>query len=326
MVYYHPTLPYGTMLFEDNDEESEVDEAIREGTSGEEAIVYNYRGVDKRLVVRTLENGMRLTVSIDAAEVYADRNMLIRRLAIASILIIVLSAVLSLFVIRRSLKPLNDLAASARKVADGDLDVQILSSDTAELSDLISSYQRTVAHLKEQMAFINELARHDGLTGLLNKSSEERALRLLDRDIEGGTARFSLAVFDVNNLKDMNDTYGHESGDLYLKSAANAIREAFKGYSTFRIGGDEFAAFVQVTSDSDEKAEDVMNRCVARLDEIMESTNEKAEQAWERVELACGTAAFDPNTDTSASQVLARADEHMYANKRQMKRENHSEH
>lgn len=58
---------------------------------------------------------------------------------------------------------------------------------------------------------------------------------------------FAIAVFDLNNLKDINDRLGHEVGDQYIKNACRVICDSFKHSPVFRVGGDEFAVFLENT-------------------------------------------------------------------------------
>lgn len=105
----------------------------------------------------------------------------------------------------------------------------------------------------QQQAFV------DALTGLLNRRALERDLRR-----EAGRAarhhrRFSLMVIDLDGLKKVNDTQGHLAGDAYLKSMAQALRNALRiGDSAYRIGGDEFVVLLPETDEG--RAEAVAHR------------------------------------------------------------------
>jgi len=96
----------------------------------------------------------------------------------------------------------------------------------------------------QQQAFV------DALTGLLNRRALERDLRR-----EAGRAarhhrRFSLMVIDLDGLKRVNDSEGHAAGDAYLKSLAQALRNALRiGDTAYRIGGDEFVVLLPETDE-----------------------------------------------------------------------------
>ena len=125
---------------------------------------------------------------------------------------------------------------------------------------------------------------------------------------------FAVGVFDCDNLKGINDRYGHEKGDEYLKAASRLICSVFKYSPVFRIGGDEFAAIL--------RNEDFLNR-IALADEFYRESdkiNAAAHNEWERVHTSMGIVTFDPLIDRAVSDTLRRADKVMYENKRGGKR------
>jgi diguanylate cyclase (GGDEF)-like protein len=79
-----------------------------------------------------------------------------------------------------------------------------------------------------------------------NKRSYVDALDELAKDIEQGIAKFGIAVVDLNYLKMYNDTYGHEKGDIAIRTVCNLTCETFKHSPVFRYGGDEFAVILQI--------------------------------------------------------------------------------
>ncbi|HNR04535.1 MAG TPA: sensor domain-containing diguanylate cyclase [Bacillota bacterium] len=86
------------------------------------------------------------------------------------------------------------------------------------------------------------LSRHDSLTGIYNRCYFEELLMHIMQTSKASASVFSLAMLDINNLKYINDTYGHEAGDLMLKKFAQCVNEIITGDDIFaRYGGDEFA-------------------------------------------------------------------------------------
>jgi len=120
-------------------------------------------------------------------------------------------------------------------------------------------------------------------------------------------------MFDCNWLKNINDAYGHERGDVYLKTASKYICRIFAHSPVFRLGGDEFAVLLQ--------GDDYMNResLLQRFDSTADEVNAEVSNPWEKISMARGIAVFLPDTDVEVGQVLRRADEQMYENKREMK-------
>ena len=171
------------------------------------------------------------------------------------------------------------------------------SSDYMELFRDMGDYSKTLKHEKE----------HDGLTGLYNKG---KFLALKDTLFRN---QKSLAVFnmDVNNLKYLNDNFGHEAGDkLILKAAESLKRIERRNVLPFRVGGDEF--LVVAMHMSREEAQQLRARWEAGLQEINEPDD------GIRCVVACGMAYGEEGYELEA--LLAEADERMYEDKMAKKR------
>lgn len=166
----------------------------------------------------------------------------------------------------------------------------------------------------QPIARIEKDAYHDALTGLKNKTAYLTLERELDADIQAGGAAFGIIMVDVNFLKRVNDTYGHERGDAYLQSAVGLICEVFGQERAFRVGGDEFVVVLRGAELSD--AEGMVRRF---KDEVRRYAGDPALEEWERVSAAVGAATYDKARDTSAQDVYKRADQEMYENKVAMK-------
>ena len=111
----------------------------------------------------------------------------------------------------------------------------------------------------------------------------------------------------------INDGYGHEKGDLYLKATCTTICQVFAHSPVFRIGGDEFAAVLQ-HGDYEKRHE-----LLELFDERCMDLHAMAENPWEKANVARGMAEYDPEKDQSAADVVRRADQLMYAHKRSQK-------
>ena len=159
-------------------------------------------------------------------------------------------------------------------------------------------------------------AYRDTLTGFLNRTAYFRYAQQLDEQIGAGTAAFSLLMVDVNFLKKVNDTYGHEKGNSYLKNAADLISSVFGIEHLYRIGGDEFVAVLEGNAQSG--AEERMRTF---REEVRKKQEDETLQPWEKVSAAIGIAVYDKEKDQSSDDVLKRADQAMYAAKVAMKAE-----
>jgi len=149
----------------------------------------------------------------------------------------------------------------------------------------------------------------DGLTGVKNKLAYLEALADLETALESGElTEYGVVVFDVNELKTINDTLGHEAGDEAIKSGCSIICHQFDHSPVFRIGGDEFVAIL--------KGADYANR-----EALITSFRKKISENQKNgdVVVASGLAVYDASTDSSYNDVFKRADEFMYEQKRALK-------
>ena len=117
-----------------------------------------------------------------------------------------------------------------------------------EVGTLAESFQQTVEHLQKYISYINGLAYRDALTGVKNKTAYQDTESRFEEEMRQGKPEFAVVVLDINGLKKVNDTYGHDFGDMLIISACRLICKTFQHSPVYRIGGDEFAAFVPVPS------------------------------------------------------------------------------
>ncbi len=151
----------------------------------------------------------------------------------------------------------------------------------------------------------------DSLTSVRNKGAYTDYIRKLQEGIDsGGQTEFAIGIFDCNDLKYINDRFGHEKGDIYLKSACSLICRVFDHSPVFRIGGDEFAVVLQ--NNDYENREQLM----AAFEDKRREICTEAPNKWEEVHIAAGIAVYDPQLDRSVSETASRADHMMYENKR----------
>ncbi len=149
-----------------------------------------------------------------------------------------------------------------------------------------------------------ELAKKDLHTGLLNRNAYYAWFE--DRT---DFRNCGCIMFDLNDLKKCNDTYGHEAGDEYIKSAASIINFVYsKVGKIFRIGGDEFCVIIE---DAASLNIDVFTQ---RFDTLVDDHNANG-SLMNTLKLAYGFAIFDSNLDSDFSDTLKRADKKMYEHK-----------
>ena len=94
--------------------------------------------------------------------------------------------------------------------------------------------------LDNYLSFVREKANTDALTLVGNTTSYTERLKGIEEKITDKSADFSITIFDINDLKGINDYYGHQYGDLIIKAAADSLSSVFGIEDVYRIGGDEF--------------------------------------------------------------------------------------
>ena len=118
-----------------------------------------------------------------------------------------------------------------------------------------------------------------------------------------------MAVFDLNGLKLINDTQGHEAGDACIVEASRFICRQVRHSPVFRIGGDEFVAILE-------------NRDYENREQLLAGFNRQTEEnlrEGREVVIACGLADYEPGADVGFHDVFSKADGQMYDRKRALK-------
>lgn len=171
----------------------------------------------------------------------------------------------------------------------------------AAVADQIAvALDRARQHTKE--------ARTDYLTGLANRPEFERAIDRAVASADRHKRRLALMMIDLDNLKEINDTYGHHVGDEAIRVLANELQRAVRATDTCgRLGGDEFGVAMP---DADEReAREVGQRVRQSLEDL-----NRTEKLPVPVEFSIGITAWRTGMDWQAMYQLA--DKHLYIDKR----------
>lgn len=139
--------------------------------------------------------------------------------------------------------PRADRAAAAAAMKCGAQDYVEVGDPSGELLARSILYAIERVHASEQLSF---LARHDSLTGLANRTAFRdritQALARSDRDQRAG----ALLMVDLDSFKTVNDTLGHDVGDLLLRHVGDQLRKFVRPYDVVaRLGGDEFGVLLE---------------------------------------------------------------------------------
>ena len=311
-VLHHPDLEKGTDLTEAGEGLSRLAYQIvhLKGGEGTDIVTYERAGIEHKACAAKLVSGSSLMLEVETAEVMRPVLSLLQTVVMAGVIIAI---VVSVFVVKNSqiiTRRLNQLVEVAGQVAKGNLDVELPEAGDDEVGILARSLDVTISNLRDYIEGMSDKAFKDDLTRVGNKAAYSQETVRLSRKLRDGE-QFGVLVLDVNNLKTINDTYGHVQGDEYLQASCALVCHIFDHSPVFRIGGDEFVVVLE--GEDFEHREELLAQLDARM---LESTSQ--EDPWRRISIAKGLAVTRP-ADTSFEQVFERADVAMYENKRLMK-------
>lgn len=192
-------------------------------------------------------------------------------------------------------------------------DYNYMWSYVSRLSTILQLYRQRLA-----MNYLNgklvEYSNTDPLTHVKNRGAYKEVEEKINGIIKSVPGyNFGIVMFDVNNLKKVNDELGHEAGDKYIVGASAFLCEIFSAGRVYRIGGDEFVCVLK------DKELEEFDMLFEELKDKMAELQAQDIPLYKKYSIAAGMAVYDPKVDKLVSDVLKRADREMYANKIAMK-------
>ena len=286
LVVYHPTLPNG-LTFKPEDDQVKISVP--------------------------LNNGMTLVTVAPVLEINAERNKHLKQSIIFILILLSFTTAITIFFARSITKPLKKLTTEAKKMITGDMNAEFNIKQNDEIGELAKSFAAAKFHISQHMKQMQGLAFLDSLTGVRNKMAYDNYIAELKSRIENGEIKsYGIAILDTNNLKEINDTYGHENGNAYLVNSCKLICQIFAHSPVFRIGGDEFLVIL-LDEDLDNHHD-----LLKQLKESMDLTK-KASFPWKQISIACGIGIATYAKATTIADTFNKADSDMYKNKRAIK-------
>ncbi len=310
-IICHPRMSMDELIAENK-------QKVPEGLLSDSTYIrYTHNNVEKQAVWLPLINGMRLNVTAPMSEINAHRRRLTEELIIVSLILLIIFIILTMRFSKHITDPLLKLTEAAKQIEGGNYDFELDYNGNDEVGILTGAFNHLTGYMKIYIRDLNDLAYSDPLTSVHNKGAFDIYMRdLQDQiNISGWSQEFAIAVFDCNDLKPINDEYGHKFGDMYLKNTVSIICRVFSHSPVFRTGGDEFAVIMQ--NEDYRNRDELEQLLIKRTEEISQRTG----KAWEKISVAVGIAVYDPKTDRLAEDVMRRADALMYENKRRQKSE-----
>ncbi|MBQ7516256.1 MAG: diguanylate cyclase [Schwartzia sp.] len=305
-LFYHPRTDV-TQLTED------TQPSVPDGILSKQTFTqYTFEGVKKQAAWLPLSNGMRLNVAVPITETEGDWQSLIGNILIVAFGVLVAASAFTMYYTKRITKPLEELTEAAELVDKGHYNIALGYDGDDEVGRLTNTFKRLTGHVKEHISNLNRRAYVDALTSVRNKWAYASFIDDLQTtlDSDDGQMKFAVGIFDCDGLKAVNDKYGHEKGDVYIRTASRLMCHVFQHSPVFRLGGDEFSIILQ--NEDFRNREDLIRAFKTAMAESCAAT----ENEWEQVRVSFGIAVYEPKNDSTVSDVARRADKIMYENKR----------
>lgn len=314
-IVYHNRYPSGMTLEEikKNSLFTFIDDNYSDEQAGDVINIRNSEGEKRKLCAKFLSNGMAVVISVADKEIGRKRISVMIQDAFAVAAVLIVTSLLTLKFTGIIVKPIKHLTEVSKKIAAGDLDVEIECKTKDEIGVLASRYSDTVKMLKKYINKINKQAYTDAATDVGNKAAYQDAVQRIDKMSHHNDGDYAVLVMDINYLKMYNDKYGHEFGDMLISDASTIIKKVFGDYNIYRIGGDEFAVLINAPEDG------LCEKLVKEFRAEQELFNRNAKHYELGVRIAIGYAVNSAD-DNDYADVFKRADKQMYIDKQEIKK------
>jgi diguanylate cyclase (GGDEF)-like protein len=273
------------------------------GTSDREIITANSK----------LDNGMTLVVCAYYDDIQSQGNRMVIAMLMISFCVVALFIILTVIVTKRITDPLRRLAQVESSMDYGMEFVELECDLKDEIGVLYKVFNNSNHQLYEYMSSVQTQVYRDSLTGLKNNAAYAEAVISMEKRISEEEPKFGVAIFDMNNLKVVNDTYGHNKGSELIVRVSKLIAGVFYRSIIYRVGGDEFVVILE----DDDYGE--YESLIEAFDKLCADEHFAIDDANIPISVAYGVAIYDKEIDSNYENVFHRADGLMYRKKREMK-------
>jgi diguanylate cyclase (GGDEF)-like protein len=241
----------------------------------------------------------------------SNRTQIYTLISVEVALFIGLSVFTLSFLRRSFFQPLMLLLESVRIIESGDkLKVSDVIENT-EMGHLLATFYEMSERVNEREIVLTRKAHHDELTGLKNRITMSDEIQDSISEIQKTGGKIAVLFLDLNDFKQVNDTLGHDVGDLVLKETADRISSSVRSSDiVFRIGGDEFLVL----------AKNIVNISDVHslVDNIVNAFDGPAIIDGEPMDISISIGvAVAPDNANNSSELVEFADVAMYAAKRE---------
>ena len=241
----------------------------------------------------------------------------------AALVIMVLVVVVCNKLVESVTEPMNLLSKDMDIISAGDLSHRATYIRNDEIGDVAENLNKMVDRLRstlsdldyanKKVVAMSDTSTKDPLTGIRNKKAYEQMLFSLEDEFRKGLKNFGLAKIDLNGLKEINDTFGHEKGNEAVKKLCYIVCHVFEHSPVFRTDGGEFVVIL--------KGEDYKNidaLCLEFHGKFVSISGDESLEPWERISAAIGYALYDELDDRTIDDVYKRADSELLECKSRM--------
>jgi len=241
-----------------------------------------------------------------------------------AVLILLLSFIVSAYYIRKLLQPIHELAKTAEVIAKGNYNIRAIAQTDDEIGKLAKNFNIMVDTLQDHIQNLDKkvqektdalksLAVTDPLTKLYNRRYFAEISTELFELAKRENQPLSLMMIDIDKFKNINDTYGHQTGDVVIEKLASVMSKMKRESDiACRYGGEEFILLLPKTS------KDGATKLADRIRETIEYTKVLTHDSNKEVSftISVGVSEVDFEKDTNIEAVIKRADDAMYKAKK----------
>ena len=243
------------------------------------------------------------------SEVEQAINALILQLWVIAILIILVLIIGYRYMQQLILQPIRRVAEALWAESQGKTPTNLAASSASEINQLVEAFSAMRKQVNDRQQALEHQAFHDSLTSLPNRVLLSERLEYHISLAQRNQAPLALLMMDLNGFKEINDTLGHQVGDLVLIHVSQRLHKEVRSTDTVaRMGGDEFAVLLPDTGIDEAKMQ------AAKLSRSLETSFEIAGHRL-HVSASIGIT-LHPNDGHTAKIMIQRADVAMYVAKR----------
>ncbi len=262
-VIYHPDLPIGSSL--DDLHLSVNSEVLKADNSGDELLRYTAKGVKRQMSFSTLSTGMKVVCIAPADEINAPWIMLIRDIALITVVVVLVFVILVFILMGAILSPVKQLTEASQKLESGDYDADLNYESENEIGTLTKAFKHMRDQLKLNIENLNHQIYYDRLTDLPNMRHFFRlAIEAKDSIIEDGHEPV-MVYLNIIGISYYNRQFGFKMGDKLIINLSQILARHFGEKRVSRFSADNFAAVAR-EDEVDEIIKKVLKDCETAID------------------------------------------------------------